>query len=111
MITSLEKVKIVLGITGTSYDNLITELIPLVEDDYLAIRRKDFDLDDDDEIVYPVGSENTAIQMVGYQMSMQGINGVQSESLGSHSITYESANGIGYPNRITDKIRRYQEFI
>lgn len=111
MITSLEKVKVVLEISGTAYDNLITELIPLVEEDYLALRKKDFDLDEDDNIVYPVGSELTAIQMVGYQMSMQGIMGVQAESLGSHSITYEQANGIGYPNRITDKIRKYQEFI
>lgn len=42
-ITTLANVKLVLGITDSSQDSLITLLIPRVEEDFLVIRNKPFD--------------------------------------------------------------------
>ena len=115
MITTLENVKLVLGITTDAKDTLINALIPIVEEDYLAIRNKAFDLDDLGETVYPTGSEGIAIRMVGYQLNTQGQAGVSSESLSRHSITYQQSTGTGamamYPTMITAGIKRYVEFV
>ena len=43
-ITTLAQAKLILGITGTTQDALITALIPMVEQDYLAIRNRPFDI-------------------------------------------------------------------
>jgi len=42
-ITTLAQVKLILSITDSSKDALITALIPLVESEYLSIRNKPFD--------------------------------------------------------------------
>jgi hypothetical protein len=115
MITTLEQVKLILGITGDSKNALITALIPLIEEDYLAIRNKAFDLDDEGEIVYPTGAEFTAIRMIGYKLNTQGQDGVASESLSRHSISYQQGSGTGvaglYPASVIGAIKRYAEFV
>jgi hypothetical protein len=115
MITTLANVKLVLGISVDTYDTLIEALIPIVEEDYLAIRNKAFDLDDSEETVYPTGSEGVAIRMIGYQLNVQGQFGISSESLSRHSITYQQSTGTGamamYPTMITAGIKRYVEFV
>jgi hypothetical protein len=115
MITTLEQVKLVLGITTDTKDTLIEALIPLVEADYLFIRNKAFDTDDEGAIVYPIGSEGVAIRMIGYQLNVQGQQGVSAESLSRHSITYQVGTGTGamalYPASISAGIKRYAEFV
>ena len=109
-ITTVAKVKEVLQISTTDHDTLIGSLIALVEDDYLRIRNKAFDTDEDDDIVYPTGSELTAIKMVGYILRQQGLGGiVQSKNMGVLSVTYMPADSSGYPAGITNTIKRYQE--
>lgn len=117
-ITTLEKVKLVLGPEVTEgKDDLITALIPIVEEDYLAIRNKPFDLTTDDPpaIIYPAGAEMTAIQMIGYRISVQGKIGgdsITSERLGDYSVTYDNEGKIkGYPQSIVGNIKRYVSFI
>ena len=114
MITTLEKVKLILGITGDSKDALIIAMIPIVEEDYLAIRNKAFDVVDD-EIVYPVGAEGTAIRMIGYKLNTLGQDGIASESLSRHSISYQQGSGTGvaglYPASVIGGIKRYAEFV
>jgi len=116
MITSLENVKLILGITTDSKDALITSLIPLIEEDYLAIRNKAFDLDDDGvTIVYPTGAEGTAIRMIGFRLNTLGNDGVASESLSRHSISFQQGSGSGilglYPASVVGGIKRYAEFL
>ncbi len=110
MITTRDRVKTVLGIVGTDKDLLIDELIPLVEDDYLSIRNKPFDVDDNDDIVYPTGSESTAIKMINYQMTSGKAAGVKSERLDDFSITYDTDAG-DYPRSVIGGIKTYVSFV
>ena len=109
-ITTLANVKTFLGITSTAKDALITMLIPLVESDFLRIRNKAFATDIYDEIVYPEGSELTAIKMVAYLLydsSKSGVAGaVKSESLSRHSITFEEVVD-SYPAGLVSRIQRF----
>ncbi len=115
MITTLEQVKLILGITGDSKDALIIAMIPIVEEDYLAIRNKAFDLDDEGATVYPTGAEFTAIRMIGYKLNTLGQDGIASESLSRHSISYQQGSGSGtaglYPASVIGAIKRYAEFV
>lgn len=108
-ITTLQKVKTILQITDNSKDALITELIPLVEEDYQVLRRKPFDKDTDGSTVYPMGAELTAIRMVEYNMANKS-SGVKSESISRYSVTYEDAEK-SYPKSIIGKIKRCVSFI
>ncbi len=112
MITTLDKARTILGVTDS--DALIEELIPMVEADYLLIRNKAFD-EVDGEVVYPTGAEFTAIKMIGYHLKTQGQQGIASESLSRHSVTYQTSSLSGalgsYPPMITASIKRYAEFV
>lgn len=114
MITTLESVKAVLCIDGTDKDAQIIALIPLVEADYLAIRRKAFDVDDEGAIVYPNGSELTAIKMIEYHILGKPINGVagtvSSESLSRYSVSYTTLTG-SYPTPILNSIEKFVGFV
>lgn len=112
-ITTLSNVKTILGITSTTTDTYINTLIPMVEGDYLFIRNKEFELDDDDAIVYPSNSEMTAIRMIAYLMATKD-NGnlgstVASESISRYSVSYNSTT-LGYPEGIVSMINRYVRF-
>ena len=132
MITNLSEVKQYLNIPteDTSQDGKITALILVVENDYLAIRNKPFEMKGG-IIAYPTGANITAVQMVGYRLSNfaeyqysagSGIskNGeVSSESWGDHSIGYDTSTGkvevgsgsiLGYPKSIVDQIERFANF-
>jgi hypothetical protein len=96
-----------MGLTDNTSDRLINFLIPKVEEDYERIRNCPFD-EDSNDIIYPDGSELVAIQMIAFQMQQQQRVGAgfQSESIGSYSYTKEKLIG-GYPESITNKIKRY----
>lgn len=108
-IITLAKAKTFLQISDTTKDTLITALIPQIEADYLLIRNAAFDVDDDDATVYPDGSELTAAQMIGFNMSSSIANGggFKSESIGSYSYTMNEARSIGYPDNIVKRITRF----
>lgn len=114
-ITNLKNVKTILGITTTENDGIIFGLIEMVEADYLLIRNKDFDRDADGAIVYPLGSEMTAIRMIAYLLSLKENGnmgeGVQSESISRYSVTYsDKSSEYGYPDSITGMIQRFVRF-
>jgi hypothetical protein len=98
--------------TWTPYvvnDILINLTIPVVEEDYLRIRGKAFDIEED-EIVYPAGATLVAGQMVCYQLKLgtyQGF-GVESESLGGRSNNYDK-KVEGYPISIVGSIQRFHK--
>jgi hypothetical protein len=131
MITNLEEVKSYLGIPDSTLDDKINALIPVVENDYLIIRGKHFDVNGG-LIVYPVGANLTAIQMIAFRLNEFGNysssasgtlsrnSEVSSENWGDHSISYDLSSekvGVGsgsikgYPKVIVDQIERYTNFI
>lgn len=113
-IVERERVKTILAITSYDYDDRIDVFIPQVEADYLSIRGKDFDVDSNDEIVYPNNAEVTASLMIGYLLSTtqfggSGISDKQSESIGSYSYTRAASSDLynGYPRSIVSRIERW----
>lgn len=67
-------------------------------------------------VIYPEGSELTAIQMISHRMTLQTGKEIKSEHIGDYSVTYEDsisqAGGVigGYPASITSAIRKYTKF-
>lgn len=93
---------------STSERALISILIPEIEGDYKRIQKKDFDTDDNGNIVYPEGSSLTAALMIGYILSKQ--YGIQSQTISKYSQTNEPTVQ-GYPKGITDRITKYPKFV
>jgi hypothetical protein len=106
MITTLDTVKAILGINDK--DVQITMLIQMVEEDYLSLRNKPFDTDENGGIVYPPGAELTAIEMIKYHLSGREAGAI-SETVSRRSVTYEQTLN-GYPRSITKRIKRYLSF-
>ncbi len=110
-ITTQAKVKTILGL-DTTYNTLIDSLIPMIEADYLRIRNKDFDVDVNNNTIYPVGAELTAIQMISYQIQKGSHkSAIISENFGDYSVSYSQSESEGYPSSLTSKIKRYVSFV
>ena len=115
MIITRDNTKVYLQISGTAKDSLIDALIPQIEADYLLIRNKEFDVDSNDYVDYPDGSELIAAQMIGYQMSLLANQGggldMQSERIGDYSYTRKAGGKVeyinGYPRSIVGRIERF----
>ncbi len=109
MIITLDEYKAITGLKDTSKDSQIEALIPLVEDDYLAVRGKEWDKGSDGCIIYPAGSKLTAAEMVTYRLStIPGAVGYASESIGDYSMGLDTHDMLhGYPRHIITKIRRF----
>lgn len=109
MIITLHEYKAITGLKDTSKDSQIEALIPLVEDDYLAVRGKEWDKGSDGSIIYPAGSKLTAAEMVTYRLStIPGAVGYASESIGDYSMGLDTHDMLhGYPRHIITKIRRF----
>lgn len=98
-ITTLQKVKSSLQISGTNKDAAITELMPLVEDwikGYCNNEYKNTDGTDN----FPPGYELIAIKMIEHNLNQKA--GVSAESLSRHSVTFSE----DYPKSITKGLRR-----
>lgn len=109
MIITLDEYKAIAGLKDTSKDSQIEALIPLIEDDYLRIRGKDWDRAEDGSITYPSGSKLTAAEMITYRLStLPGAVGYASESVGDYSMGLDTHDMLhGYPRHIITKIRRF----
>lgn len=112
-IVTTQFVKDYLGITTSVYDTKIDVLIPLVEQTYLDIRNVPFSLDGT-TIVYPIGSDVTASEMIGFKINNSNLKTLgqikQSESIDAYSVSFGDslAGGIsGYPKTIVSQIKRY----
>jgi outer membrane protein assembly factor BamB len=92
----------------TAQDLLIQLAITRAEVCYLRIRNRAFDLDDDDNTVYPDGADFTAAEMVCSILSLGDYDGrgKSSEGLAGRSATYEQKLS-GYPVSIVGSIRRF----
>ena len=91
-----------------SQDDRIEALIPMVEEDYLALRNKPFDVDDEGEYDYPTGAKMTMAEMISYKLdTIPGKVGVSTEATSKHSISYDFRKTRGYPINIVSKIQSY----
>jgi len=65
------------------------------------------------ETVYPEGAEMTAIRMLQFQLGAGKGAGISSESLGDHSVTYDTGLGAwvrDYPKSVVGGIKRHVSF-
>lgn len=109
MIITIDEYKAMAGLKDSSADSQIEALIPLVEDDYLAIRGRPWDRSEDGSIAYPAGSRLTAAEMLSYRLAtLRGAVGYSAESIGDYSMGLDTHDMLhGYPRHIVTKIRRY----
>jgi len=111
----------VFGVARKIYDKLKYEYnLDLNADEVIFLTPHQVSYEDTDDtgvevdsptvaVIYPPGSESTAIRMVAYRVANRVSEGVKSESLGDHSVTYEDTSG-SYPKGITAGIKRYVSF-
>jgi hypothetical protein len=116
-IVTKEFFKSYFAITVNTWDVKIDALIPAVEQDYLDIRNVPFDTDDNDLIVYPIGSDITACEMIAFKLSQSKTIAdagkvIQSETIDSYRGSYGlSMTGSiqGYPKQIAGPIKSYAD--
>ena len=99
-VITLEEYKLLAGITGPDKDAQITALIPLIEDDIIAICNYDFGQGTADED-FPEGMKLYAAQMITYQSVAAGnVATMQSESIDGYSYSRAEIGRSGYPSSI-----------
>ena len=110
-ITTRDFVKTWLSISVTTYDTVIDALIRTCEQDYLNIRNVPWDTDDEDNIVYPIGSDTVIANMVGYKLENRNnseYKDITSEKIGDYAVGFSVSNTLsGYPKSITGSIKTY----
>lgn len=111
-ITNKAFIKSYLGITDDSNDEKIDALIPLMEQIYLTIRNAPFDIKlnletGEYETVYPIGSNVIIAEMIDYKLKHSSYDNVTTERTMSYSYTTDGKMTMGFPNSITDKIKRF----
>ena len=112
---TVAEVKRLLQIDGEEQDEAISFLLPYVEADYLFIRGKGWDKNDDDVQVVPPEAPMTGALMIRHHLQNFTWDatgqGVRSERLGDYAITY-STTGVEdrlrmYPLEIISRVRKY----
>jgi hypothetical protein len=104
-VITLEEYKLLAGITGTTYDTLITALIPMVQSDIISICNYDFGEDTDYED-FPEGMKLYAAQMITYQRATAGnVPTKQSESIDGYSYTRAEIGASGYPASVESGLK------
>jgi|SRR5690625_1699691 len=99
-ITTVEKVNATLGTSGK--DERIQALIPQVEEWIKGYTNQEMP---DSNGKYPVGYEKIAIKMIAYDLNSLAKQGIQSETLSRHSVTYNTSIR-DYPPDVTKGLRR-----
>lgn len=108
MIITVAQYKALTGRTTSEDDVQIGAIINAVESDFLRIRGKAFDTDDNDQVIYPEGSMMAAAEMVGYKLlTLRGNVGSSYEMIGNYSISLTTDLLCGYPRSTVQKIKRY----
>jgi hypothetical protein len=103
-VITLTETKLLLGITDTTKDALITALIPMVEADIEEYTNRDWS--DAVEPIWPVWMKPHVARMINYLMAVQS-PGMKSESQGGYSYTKADDAG-GYPGGLLtpfDKVK------
>ena len=129
-ITSVNEVKIMLQVSGSSYDEQIKALLPAVTDFIEAFCFTGFDKEPPQynfygnnpglfpisdaylyqtvqEKDYPHGLKLAAAQMVEYLMYKQKNANISSETIGAYSVAYSNASA--YPPDIIEMLKPYRK--
>jgi hypothetical protein len=99
-IISSKEAKSLLQISDDSLDSAINALIPPVESFVKTYCNTDFKVNGVERI--PEAIKLPVSQLIGYFLQSQNMQGVKSESLGDHSISFDLANG--FPKTLTDAL-------
>ena len=94
-VITVDEVKTLLQISNDLKDDLITALIPMIEDEIRNYCNQDFQ-DAPTEPSWEVWMKIPAANMIGYTMNTSSNNGFKSESQGGYSYTKEDSMG-GFP--------------
>lgn len=103
-IITKEEAKLLLQITDTSKDLTIELLIPIVEDFVKTYCGTDF-TDAQGKEDFPIGIKLPTAQLIGFNLQKQNMQGVKSESLADHSISFDGTNG--YPKSMLAGLDMY----
>lgn len=106
MIIDLEKYKLLNNIKSDEDDLKLRALIEMVESDFLFIRAKAFDKDENSQIIYPENSEAVALDMLNYKLQDMKRIGLNSESIGDYSYS-KTSSPYSYPTSIIKRITRF----
>jgi len=103
-IATLSEIKVLLQITDSTKDTLITALIPIVESDILEYLNNDFA----DE--YPTALKVYVANMINFRIQKPK-DGISSESISRYSVSYKSdAEFIaGYPSSIVKGLDKWRK--
>jgi hypothetical protein len=107
MITTVNRAKKLLQLMDDSLDDQINILIPMVEQDYINIRGKAFEVDEYGNTKYPNGSELTAIRMIQHHLKRD--PSLRAEKLGEYSYSRGEKDLkliMGYPDTVVGSIKR-----
>ena len=105
-ITTLQKVKNSLQISGTNKDAAIAELIPQVEDWIRGYCNNDYKTDDGADN-FPKDYESIAIEMIANDLNKLSKSGIQSEGLSRYNVQYVAGvTSQRYPQSVTRRLRR-----
>jgi len=118
-LSSVNEVKIILGISGSTYDTQIQTLLPIVTNHIVNYCNNDFHLSEvgvdsygntaysaSAEVVYPDGLKLVCASMIEYQLYKAKNANVSSETIGAYSVTYNSNNQ--YPDDILESLKPYK---
>lgn len=89
-------------------DKRIDIFINRAERDYLSIRGRAFETDDDGKTIYPDGADIVGAEMVCYLLGAYEGRGKNSDGIGGRSNSYEKKIA-GYPVSIVGQIDKYVE--
>jgi hypothetical protein len=105
-VITLTEAKVLLQITGTTQDALITALIPIIEDEIREYTNQNWQ-DAPDTPSWQAWMKLPVSRMIGYNLNKNAGNGLQSESIGTYSYTKAAMSGA-YPTEIMkafDKVK------
>lgn len=105
-VITLTEAKVLLQITGTTQDALITALIPIIEDEIREYTSQDW-TDAPDTPSWQAWMKLPVSRMIGFNLNKNAGNGLQSESIGTYSYTKAAMSG-SYPTEIMkafDKVK------
>lgn len=111
-IITKEEYKQLAQIEDESLDLMIDILIPVIEEDYLAVRGTPFDQDDEGNTIYPSGSVLTAKLMLDWLLSPESGkalgSGLKSETIGKYAMNLQEIDEeSGYPKAIIGRIKSF----
>ena len=110
-LTSVNEMKIMLQVSGSSKDEIISTLLPVVTNFIEGYCYSNFmsgsssDYSSSYQQVYPDGLKLAAAHMIEYMIYAQHKGNITNESIGAYSVGYATQ----FPQEITDMLKPYRK--